>query len=103
MIFAGGILPPKANPREFALQALNNVLGGQASSRLNLNLREDKHWSYGAFSLVFDARGERPLLAYWPICWPARHMRSIATWPRGTTCGLPAGKTLRSSSRARCA
>jgi zinc protease len=43
---------------------MNDVLGGQFTARLNMNLREDKHWSYGAYSLSYDARGQRPLLAY---------------------------------------
>jgi len=46
------------------LNAMNNILGGDFVSRLNMNLREDKHWSYGAGSLVLDARGQRPFLAY---------------------------------------
>jgi zinc protease len=32
-----------------------------------MNLREDKHWSYGAFSVLLDARGERPFFAYAPV------------------------------------
>lgn len=67
VIFVGQTIPPKANPDEFSISALNRILGGQATSRLNTNLREDKHWSYGAFSLIVDARGERPLLAYAPV------------------------------------
>jgi zinc protease len=67
VIFAGQIVPPKANADEFALQAANGILGGLASARLNMNLREDKHWSYGSFSLIFDTRGERPLLVYAPV------------------------------------
>ena len=67
VIFAGQLLPPKANPDEMAIQAANDVLGGMSSSRINMNLREDKGWSYGAFSLIVDARGERPLLAYAPV------------------------------------
>src|SRR5690606_8503142 len=37
------------------------------TSRINMNLREDKHWSYGAFSLALDARGQRPFIAYAPV------------------------------------
>lgn len=33
-----------------ALQLLNTALGGQFSSRVNMNLREDKGYSYGVFS-----------------------------------------------------
>ncbi|OGU72815.1 MAG: hypothetical protein A2V93_06675 [Ignavibacteria bacterium RBG_16_34_14] len=34
----------------FARHLLNTILGGQFSSRINLNLREDKGYTYGAFS-----------------------------------------------------
>jgi zinc protease len=67
VIFAGQLLPPKANPDEFAIQAANDILGGLSSSRINMNLREDKGWSYGAYSLIIDARGQRPFLAYAPV------------------------------------
>jgi zinc protease len=63
-IFAGHVAPPKANPREVAIEAMNEVLGGSFSARLNMNLREDKHWSYGARSFLMDARGQRPFIAY---------------------------------------
>ena len=67
VIFAGQTLPPRANPDEFALQMMNDVLGGQVSARINTNLREDKHWSYGAYSVLTNARGERPFFAYAPV------------------------------------
>jgi zinc protease len=40
---------------EFLL--MNNILGGTFLSRLNMNLREDKHWSYGAFSGMNAVKG----------------------------------------------
>jgi zinc protease len=46
---------------------MNTVLGGQFISRLNMNLREDKHWSYGASTLLVDARGPRPFVAVAPV------------------------------------
>jgi zinc protease len=46
---------------------MNTVLGGQFISRVNLNLREDKHWAYGAGTLLWDASGNRPFLAYAPV------------------------------------
>jgi zinc protease len=46
---------------------MNALLGGNFTSRINMNLREDKHWSYGAGSFVFDARGQRPFIAYAPV------------------------------------
>jgi zinc protease len=32
-----------------------------------MNLREDKHWAYGAGTLLYPARGQRPFLAYAPV------------------------------------
>jgi zinc protease len=66
-ILAGNLAAPKANPKEYAIEAMTSLLGGQFISRLNMNLREDKHWSYGAFTLVWDARGQRPFIAYAPV------------------------------------
>jgi predicted Zn-dependent peptidase len=43
------------------------VIGGSFAARLNMNLREDKHWSYGAHSMVTGALGQRPWLAYAPV------------------------------------
>jgi len=40
---------------EFTL--MNNILGGTFLSRLNMNLREDKHWSYGAGSSLNPVKG----------------------------------------------
>jgi zinc protease len=42
-------------------------LGGSFNARINMNLREDKHWSYGARSLLIDAEGQRPFLVYAPV------------------------------------
>ncbi|MGH7719859.1 MAG: M16 family metallopeptidase [Gemmatimonadaceae bacterium] len=67
IIFAGHIAPPKKNENEIAIETLNDVFGGSFTSRVNMNLREDKHWSYGAFTLLFDARGQRPFIVYAPV------------------------------------
>ncbi len=66
-IFAGEAASPRANPQEIAQQVMNMVLGGQFISRVNMNLREDKHWSYGAGTAFFDARGPRPFIVYGPV------------------------------------
>ena len=58
------LIPPRATADDIAIEAMNDVLGGQFTARLNMNLREDKHWSYGAYSMAQDARGQRALLAY---------------------------------------
>ncbi|MGC1616162.1 MAG: pitrilysin family protein [Candidatus Acidiferrum sp.] len=67
IIFAGNIAPPRANPDEIAIEAANDDLGGMFGSRLNMDLREDKHWSYGVQSLLWGARGQRPFLAVAPV------------------------------------
>jgi zinc protease len=67
LILVGNLAPPKANPDEPAIETMNQILGGTPTARLNLNLREDKHWSYGSFSFFRDARGQRPFMAYAPI------------------------------------
>jgi zinc protease len=64
IIFAGFLTLPRANPHEEAIQLMNNILGGDFTSRINMNLREDKHWSYGARSLILDAKGQRMYIAY---------------------------------------
>ncbi len=67
VIIAGVIAPPTANPKEIAIEAMNDGLGGMFGSRLNMNLREDKHWSYGARSLLWGARAQRPFIAFAPV------------------------------------
>ncbi len=67
ILFAGHLAPPKANTNEISIEAMNEVLGGSFSARINMNLREDKHWAYGAYSFFFDAQGQRPFIAYAPV------------------------------------
>ena len=64
VILAAHAAPPKSDPDDIAMTLANTTLGGLFTSRLNMNLREDKHWSYGASSGVVDARGPRPFYAY---------------------------------------
>jgi zinc protease len=40
----------RTSPDYFPIEVMNAVLGGQFSSRINMNLREDKGYSYGARS-----------------------------------------------------
>ena len=67
VILAGLPAPPTNNPDEIAIETMNAILGGSFTSRINMNLREDKHWSYGARSLLLDARGPRMFMAYSPV------------------------------------
>jgi predicted Zn-dependent peptidase len=45
----------------------NDVIGGQFSARLNMNLRENKHWAYGAYSFAQGAIGQQPWIAFAPV------------------------------------
>jgi predicted Zn-dependent peptidase len=45
----------------------NDVIGGEFSSRLNMNLREAKHWAYGAYSFAQGAVGQQPWIAFAPV------------------------------------
>ena len=54
-ILIGNSAVPRSHPDYFPLLVLNQVLGAGASSRLFMNLREDKGYTYGAYS-KFTAR-----------------------------------------------
>jgi zinc protease len=67
VVFAGVLAPPKNDERDLALQAFNYALGAEFTARINMNLREDKHWSYGAWMPMPDARGQRPYFVIAPV------------------------------------
>ena len=66
-ILVGQTLASSTAPDRLEIETMNNVLGGTFTSRINMNLREDKHWSYGARSSLPDALGERPWLLSAPV------------------------------------
>lgn len=66
-ILAGDLAPPRNNPAEIPIEAMNNILGGDFGARINMNLREDKHWSYGSLSFMPGAKGQRPYMIYAPV------------------------------------
>ena len=59
-IVAGGLTPPRATLDTLACSLLNQSLGGTFTSRINMNLREDKNWTYGARSTIHALRGQQP-------------------------------------------
>ena len=63
VIIGGSMAPPPNAADEIAFEMANNCFGGTFSARLNMNLREEKHWSYGAQSLLYGARGQRPFIS----------------------------------------
>jgi zinc protease len=67
VILGGEVAPPKSNPDEIAIETMNTILGGTFTSRVNMNLREEKHWSYGAGTFLWPARGQRPFIVYAPV------------------------------------
>lgn len=67
VVIAGSIAPPKSDPDDIAINMMNKILGGEFTSRINMNLREEKHWTYGARSVIADAKGPRPFIAYAPV------------------------------------
>ncbi len=46
----------RSNPDYLAFDVMNTALGGHFGSRMNMNLREDKGYTYGASSMVFAFR-----------------------------------------------
>jgi zinc protease len=56
-IIAGSVGPTRADPDHIRFVLLDTLLGGNFTSRLNMNLREAKHWSYGAGTRLTDAVG----------------------------------------------
>ncbi|WP_305805051.1 pitrilysin family protein [Stenotrophomonas sp. YIM B06876] len=66
-IYAGELMPSIKDPGAVQLGLSNDVLGGSFTSRLNMNLREEKHWSYGARTVISPALGQRPFLGVAPV------------------------------------
>jgi predicted Zn-dependent peptidase len=58
-ILVAQLVPSSTDEGALQFDIANGVLGGEFSSRLNMNLREDKHWAYGSYSDVGVARGQR--------------------------------------------
>ena len=56
----GARLGAGRQPEDLAIETVMRNFGGMATSRLNRNLRLDKHWSYGTPACSPDARGQRP-------------------------------------------
>jgi zinc protease len=67
MVVCGHPAPSSADPDDVAITMMNMILGGDFVSRINMNIREDKHWSYGAQSALPGARGQRPFLVLAPV------------------------------------
>lgn len=58
-ILIGQLVPSSRDANATQFEIANSILGGEFSSRLNMNLRENKHWAYGSYSGVGGAQGQR--------------------------------------------
>ena len=67
IIVAAHVTEASGQPDELALATVMRLFGGMATSRLNRNLRLDKHWSYGTQGVLPDAKGPRPLIVVAPV------------------------------------
>jgi len=62
-LLAFGVGAQRSSPDYPALAVMNTMLGGLFSSRINLNLREEHGYTYGAFSFYWFYRGIGPFIA----------------------------------------
>jgi zinc protease len=67
VIITGQVAPPRNNPDVVTIDTMNTILGGAFVSRLNMNLREDKHWSYGAQSIYIQNIGPSLFVSFAPV------------------------------------
>ncbi len=67
IIFAAQLAPPFNSPDQIPLELVNDIFGGNFGSRINMNLREDKHWSYGVSTRIIPTRGQRPYVSFSPV------------------------------------
>jgi zinc protease len=67
VIIAGHLIGKRDQADDIAVEAMNDILGGAFTSRVNMNLREDKGWSYGADTVVVQTQAQRPFLAIAPV------------------------------------
>lgn len=64
LVLTGNTTAPFGEFNEASVNLMNSIIGGEFTSRINMNIREDKHWSYGAGSFVYPAKGQRPFITY---------------------------------------
>ena len=67
LILAAQLAPPSGKTNDLDMEVMNDIIGGTYNARINQTLRVKNNWSYGAFSLLNDARGQRPWMIYAPV------------------------------------
>lgn len=64
VIVVGHLGLPRSAADWMATDVMNNTFGGQFTSRLNMNLREDKGYTYGAGAVFISRKEVGPFIAY---------------------------------------
>ncbi len=62
VIYAAQVVSAINEKDYISTESMNQILGGSFTSRINMNLREDKHWSYGARSGIMNTKSQRPFI-----------------------------------------
>jgi zinc protease len=63
VLMIGQVGQPRSTPDYFPLVVMNTMLGGQFTSRVNMNLREEKGYTYGARTFFDYRRSAGPFAA----------------------------------------
>ena len=66
-VLAGILVSSPKDPGTIAVDVMNKIFGGESGARLFMNIREDKRWSYGAYSFKNDAVGQNALMIWAPV------------------------------------
>ena len=67
LVLAGLVLDAKGSDDLLTLRAANEIFGGDFLSRINMDLRETKGWSYGVRSQVNGAEDRVPFYMFAPV------------------------------------
>jgi len=72
-ILVGQVVGSTLEDKALDFDIANGVFGGTFTSRINMNLREEKSWSYGSYAFSQAALGQRP----WMISAPVQIDRTV--------------------------
>ena len=67
LVLAGVVLDAKGSDDLLTLRAANEIFGGDFLSRINMDLRETKGWSYGVGSQIAGAEDRVPFILFAPV------------------------------------
>ncbi|CAN5273174.1 pitrilysin family protein [soil metagenome] len=67
MIYGGELLNAKGTDDLITFLQANDIVGGNFLSRINMDLRETKGWSYGVFSTINRFQGQVPFIVVAPV------------------------------------